>query len=199
MPTALGPAVEPPFDPCRRSMAFVQLSITSRFDRVTSIWNRANPQLRDLAVYEAGKPIEETARELNIAPRDIIKLASNENPLGPSPRAIAAMRAAIGSAQLYPDSGGFYLRHALAQKLGFARENIILGNGSNEVIEFLGHAFLKPDDHVITTKYAFIAYKLIAQLFGAHTIERATPQFQPDLEAALAAITPRTKIIFIAN
>ncbi len=167
MPNGLGSRSRPPFDPCRRSAAFVQLSITSRFDRVTSIWNRANPQLRNLAVYEAGKPIEETARELNVDPRDIIKLASNENPLGPSPRAIAAMRAAIGSAQLYPDSGGFYLRDALAQKLGFARENIILGNGSNEVIEFLGHAFLNPGDDIVTPAHAFIAYKLIAHLFGA--------------------------------
>src|SRR6266404_2471964 len=188
-----------PFDPCLRSAAFVQLSITSRFDRVTSIWNRANPQLRDLAVYEAGKPIEETARELNVAPRDIIKLASNENPLGPSPRAIAAMRAAIGSAQLYPDGGGFYLRHALAQKLGFARENIILGNGSNEAIEFLGHAFLNPGDDIVTPAHAFIAYKLIATLFGARTIETPSPDYEHDLEAMLNAITPKTRIIFIAN
>src|ERR1700682_1059999 len=166
---------------------------------MTSIWGRANRQLRDLAVYEPGKPIEETARELQVDPGAIIKLASNENPLGPSPKAIQAMRAALENGQLYPDGGGFYLRSALAARLDFARENIILGNGSNEVIEFLGHAFLNPDDHVITTKYAFIAYKLIAQLFGAHTIETPTPQFQPDLEAALAAITPRTKIIFIAN
>src|SRR6266481_3423202 len=199
MPNGLGSRSRPPFDPCRRSAAFVQLSITSRFDRVTSIWNRANPQLRDLAVYEAGKPIEETARELNVAPRDIIKLASNENPLGPSPRAIAAMRAAIGSAQLYPDSGGFYLRDALAQKLGFARENIILGNGSNEVIEFLGHAFLNPGDDIVTPAHAFIAYKLIAHLFGARTIEVATSDFQVDLDAVLAVITAKTKIVFIAN
>src|SRR6266403_5585680 len=199
MPNGLGSRSRPPFDPCRRSADFVQLSITSRFDRVTSIWNRANPQLRDLAVYEAGKPIEETARELNVDPRDIIKLASNENPLGPSPRASAAMRAAIGSAQLYPDSGGFYLRHALAQKLGFARENIILGNGSNEVIEFLGHAFLKPGDDVIVSEHAFIAYKLIATLFGARTIETPSPDYEHDLEAMFNAMTPKTRIIFIAN
>lgn len=199
MPNGLGSRSRPPFDPCRRSADFVQLSITSRFDRVTSIWNRANPQLRDLAVYEAGKPIEETARELNVDPRDIIKLASNENPLGPSPRAIAAMRAAVASAQLYPDSGGFYLRDALAQKLGFARENIILGNGSNEVIEFLGHAFLNPGDDIVTPAHAFIAYKLIAHLFGARTIEVATPDFQVDLDAVLAVITAKTKIVFIAN
>src|SRR5260370_41389102 len=98
-PAGLGPQ-STRIDPCPRAAAFVQLSIASRFDRVTSIWNRANPQLRDLAVYEAGKPIEETARELNVDPRDIIKLASNEKPLGPSPKAVNAMRAAIESAQL---------------------------------------------------------------------------------------------------
>src|ERR1700730_11503306 len=164
-----------------------------------SLWDRANPQWPGLAVYQPRKPIEETARELNVDPDQIIKLASNENPLGPSPKTIEAMRCALQSTRLYPDGGGFYLREALADRLGFARENIILGNGSNEEIEFLGHAFLQPDDHVIKTKTTFIAYKLIAQLFGAHTIETPTPQFQPDLEAALAAITPRTKIIFIAN
>jgi histidinol-phosphate aminotransferase len=166
---------------------------------VTSIWDRANRQLRDLAVYEPGKPIEETARELGVNPSDIVKLASNENALGPSPKAAAAMTAAIESAQLYPDGAGIHLREAIAERLGFGRENIILGNGSNEIIEFVGHAFLNRGDEIITTEYAFIAYKLIAQLFDARTIETSTTNFQPDLEAMLSAITPKTKIIFIAN
>ena len=166
---------------------------------MTPIWSRANPQLRDLAVYEPGKPIEETARELGADPSEIIKLASNENALGPSPKAVTAMRAAIESVHLYPDGGGVYLRDAIAAQLGLARENIILGNGSNEVIEFVGHAFLDRGDNVITSQYAFIAYKLIAQLFGAQTIETPLTNFQPDLEAVLEAITPKTKIIFIAN
>jgi len=164
-----------------------------------SIWDHANPQLRDLVVYEPGKPIEETARELRVDPTAIIKLASNENPLGPSRKAIQAMRAALKNAQLYPDGGGFYLRSALAARLGFARENIILGNGSNEVIEFLGHAFLNPGDDVIVSEHAFIAYKLIATLFGARTIETPSPDYQHDLEAMLDAITPKTRLIFIAN
>src|SRR6266705_1997618 len=105
--------------------------------RMTSVWDLANPQLRDLAVYEPGKPIEETARELGVSPDAIIKLASNENPLGSSPKAIQAMRAALDNAHLYPDGGGFYLRRVIAEKVGLALENIILGNGSNEVIEFL--------------------------------------------------------------
>src|SRR5881394_3961754 len=109
--------------------------------RMISIWELANSQLRDITVYEAGKPIEETARELGVDPGAIIKLASNENSLGPSPKAIEAMRAALQNAHLYPDGGGFYLRDALAGNLRVARENIILANGSNEVIEFLGHAF----------------------------------------------------------
>ena len=166
---------------------------------MTSIWNRANPQLRHLAAYEPGKPIEETARELGVHPGAIIKLASNENALGPSPKAVTAMRAAIESAQLYPEGSGVYLREAIAERLGLSRENIILGNGSNEIIEFIGHAFLNRGDEIITSEYAFIAYKLIAQLFDVQTIETSTINFQPDLEEVLSAITPKTKIIFIAN
>jgi histidinol-phosphate aminotransferase len=164
-----------------------------------SIWDRANPQLRDVVLYEPGKPIEETARELNVHPNEVIKLASNENPLGPSPKALAAMRAALNDAHLYPDGGGFYLRNALAAKLGFARENIILGNGSNEVIEFLGHAFLKPGDDVVISQYAFICYKIIATLFGANVLETPACNYGYDLDAMLNAITPKTRMIFIAN
>jgi histidinol-phosphate aminotransferase len=164
-----------------------------------SLWDIANPQLRELSVYEPGKPIEETARELDVDPDEIIKLASNENPLGPSPKAIEAMRAALNDAQFYPDGGGFYLRNALASRLGVARENIILGNGSNEVIEFLGHAFLKPGDEAIASEHAFVAYKLIAALFGARTIETPSPNYEHDLDAMLDAITPKTRIVFIAN
>jgi len=166
---------------------------------MSPIWDLANPQLRDLAVYEPGKPIEETARELGIDPGQIIKLASNENPLGPSPKAIEALRAGVGTAQLYPDGGAFYLREALAARLKLARENIILGNGSNEIIEFLGHAFLRAGDNVITSQHAFIAYKLIAKLFGAETIETPSPDYQYHLEAIVDAITAKTRLIFIAN
>ena len=155
--------------------------------------------MHDLAVYEPGKPIEETARELGVDPNEIIKLASNENSLGPSPKAVATMRAAIESAQLYPDGSGRYLRKAIAERLGLGAENVILGNGSNEVIEFIAHAFLNRKDEVITSEYAFIAYKLIAQLFDARTIETPTINFQPDLDRMLSAVTPKTKIIFIAN
>ena len=175
------------------------LATSGNMRAMPSIWNYANPQLRDLAVYEPGKPIEETARELGADAASIIKLASNENPLGPSPKAVAAMRAALPFTHLYPDGGGYYLREALAAKLGLQRQNIILGSGSNEVLEFLGHAFLNRDDEVITSAYAFIAYKLIAAVFGARTIETASPDYRHHLDAMLAAITPRTRLIFIAN
>jgi histidinol-phosphate aminotransferase len=164
---------------------------------MTSIWDLANSQLRDLIVYEPGKPIEETARELGVDSGAIIKLASNENPLGPSPKAITAMCTALKDAHLYPDGGGFYLRKAIAARLGLAPENIVLGNGSNEVLEFLGHAFLNLNDDVITSEYAFIVYKLIAASFGARTIETPSPNYQQDLEAMLDAITPKTRLIFV--
>jgi histidinol-phosphate aminotransferase len=166
---------------------------------VQSIWDRANPQLRDLAVYQPGKPIEETARELGCEPSEIIKLASNENPLGPSPRAIEAMREAIENAHLYPDGGAFYLRDAIAKKLNVTPDHIILGNGSNEIIELLAHAFLERGDAIVTSEHAFVAYKIIARVFGAQTIEARSRDYGCDLGAILDAITDRTELIFIAN
>lgn len=164
-----------------------------------SIWDRANAQLRDLAVYQPGKPIEETARELGCDPSEIIKLASNENPLGPSPKAIAAMREAIENAHLYPDGGAFYLRNAIAKKLNVTPDHIILGNGSNEIIELLAHAFIEPGDAIVTSEHAFVAYKIIARVFAAETIEAPSRNYGHDVDAILSAITERTEIIFIAN
>ena len=167
---------------------------------MTSLWQQANAQLRDLVSYEPGKPVEDLARELGIAPGDIIKLASNENPLGPSPLALEAMRAALERAHFYPDGGGYYLREAIAEKFGLRRENVILGNGSNEIIEFIGHAFLRPGDEVITSDHAFAVYALMATLFGAGTVEvPEKPGFVQDLDATLAAITPRTRQIYITS
>ena len=166
---------------------------------MSSIWDLANPQLRDLPVYEPGKPIEETARELGADADAIIKLASNENPLGPSPKALAAMGAALATANLYPDGGAFYLREALAGKLGVNRDHLILGAGSNEIIEFLGHAFLDRDDEIVTSEHAFVVYKLVAAVFGARTVEVPSPDFRHDLDGIVAAVTPKTRLIFIAN
>ncbi len=164
-----------------------------------SIWDSANTQLRELVTYETGKPIEDVARELGLKVSDIIKLASNENPLGPSPHAVLAMREALERAHFYPDGGAYYLREGIAKKFGLKRENVILGNGSNEIIEFIGHAFLKPGDEVVTAEHAFVVYKLMATLFGARTVEVPDPRFQHDLKAMADAITPRTREIFIAN
>jgi histidinol-phosphate aminotransferase len=166
---------------------------------VQSIWDRANPQLRDLAVYQPGKPIEETARELGCLPSEIIKLASNENPLGPSPKAIEAIHDAIENAHLYPDGGAFYLRNAIARKLNVSADHIILGNGSNEIIELLAHAFLERGDVIVTSEHAFVAYKIIARVFGAQTIEAPSRDYGHDLDAIRNAVTGRTELIFIAN
>ena len=164
-----------------------------------SIWDLANSHLRDLGVYEPGKPIEETARECGLRPEEIVKLASNENPLGPSPQVRAAMERAVAGANFYPDGGGFYLRQALAKKLSVTPEHIVLGNGSNEIIEFIGHAFLRPGAEMVTSENAFVAYRLIASLFAAKTVNVADREYRFDLERILGAITPQTRVIFIAN
>ncbi|MFT5470405.1 MAG: histidinol-phosphate aminotransferase [Verrucomicrobiales bacterium] len=164
-----------------------------------TIWDHANPQLRDLVSYEPGKPIEDVARELGLKPEEILKLASNENPLGPSPKAVEAMKAAAEVAHIYPDGGGWKLRNAIAEKFGLERENVVIGNGSNEVIELVGHAFLRPGNNIVVADHAFVVYKLMAKLFGAETIEIPDPGFVHDLDAMAAAITPETKEVFIAN
>lgn len=166
---------------------------------MSSISDYANPALRNFKAYQPGKPIEETARELGARTDDIIKLASNENPLGPSPKALSAMRDALECAHLYPDGGGYYLADALSKKLGIPRDHLILGNGSNEVIEFLGHAFLREGDEIITSEHAFVVYKLVAAVFGVKAIETASPDYHHHLDEILNAITSRTRLIFIAN
>lgn len=163
------------------------------------MWKNANPQLRELVAYEPGKPVEDLARELGLAPGEIIKLASNENPLGPSPAARQAMIDTIDRAHFYPDGGGYYLRQAVAEQLGLGMANVILGNGSNEIIEFLGHAYLQPGDEVVVAKHSFAVYRLMAQLFGAKVVDVPDPDFTADLDGMLGAITPRTKEVFVAN
>ncbi|MBA3608844.1 MAG: histidinol-phosphate transaminase, partial [Chthoniobacterales bacterium] len=152
-----------------------------------SIWDLANPHLRALAIYEPGKPIEETARESGLRPEQIIKLASNENPLGPSPTVRAAMGEALACANLYPDGGGFYLRAALSEKFQLEPGYFILGNGSNEIIEFIGHAFLGPNVEIVTSENAFIAYRLVASLFGAKTVAVPDLEYCFDLEGIAQA------------
>jgi len=163
------------------------------------MWKYANPQLRELVAYEPGKPVEDLARELGIPHGEIIKLASNENPLGPSPKARQAMIDTIERAHFYPDGGGYYLREAIADQLGLTMANVILGNGSNEIIEFLGHAYLQPGDEVVVAEHSFAVYRLMAQLFGAKVVDVPDPDFVADLDGMLAAITSKTKEVFIAN
>jgi len=153
----------------------------------------------DLVAYEPGKPIDETARELGLDPKDIIKLASNENPLGPSPLALEAMQVALKESHIYPDGGGFKLRNAIAEKFALDRSNVILGNGSNEIIELLCHTFLNPQASLIAAKHAFVVYRLMATLFGAKYCEVDDPGFVHDLDAMAAAITPETRLLFVAN
>src|SRR5207253_5795019 len=146
-----------------------------------------------------GQTMEARGSELGCEPAKINELASNEIPLVPSPKAIAAMRDAIENAHLYPDGGAFYLRNAIAKRLNVTPDHILLGNGSNEIIELLAHAFLERGDAIVTSEHAFVAYKIIARIFGAQTIEAASRDYGHDLDAILGAITGRTELIFIAN
>jgi len=163
------------------------------------ILDRSHEHVRNLVAYEPGKPVEDLARELGIAESEIVKLASNENPLGPSPKALKAMHEALERAHFYPDGGGYYLREQIASRNDLAREQVMLGNGSNEIIEFVAHALLQPGDEVVTSRHAFAVYHLMAQLFGAKTVEVDDPNFTHDLDAMAAAITGKTKVVFIAN
>jgi histidinol-phosphate aminotransferase len=166
---------------------------------MNQIFEKANPWLHDLVSYIPGKPIEDVARELGLEPDQIVKLASNENPLGPSPIAVRAMQDALQRANFYPDGGGYHLRAGIAAKFGLESENVILGTGSNEIIEFLGHAFLRPEDNIVTAQHAFVVYKILAKLFGAETVEVPDPDLTHDLPAMAAAVNSRTRIVYIAN
>ena len=158
-----------------------------------------NPSLATLPVYQPGRPIQEVARELGLDAADIIKLASNENPLGPSPAAVAAMEQAIQSLHLYPDGNAFYLKQKLAAKLGVTTANLILGNGSNEIIEFIGHALMAPGAEVVVSQYCFAVYPIVTSLFGAKLITVPAKDHGHDIPAMLRAITPQTRVIFVAN
>jgi len=165
-----------------------------------SAWNLANPSLRQLVPYEPGKPIDDVARELGLDPASIIKLASNENPLGPSPRAVEAMQKALSGLHIYPDGGGFHLRNAIAAAMGVDRSMVVLGNGSNEIIELAYHAFCRPGaTSAVASRYAFVVYKLMAQLFGTDFIEAPDRDFHHDLAALRAAIRPDTRLLFLTS
>ena len=159
----------------------------------------ANAGVHEQPVYEPGKPIETVAREYGLDPANIAKLASNENPFGPSPKAIAAGAEALKSAHLYPDGGCHELRQKIGEQRGVSPESILVGNGSNEIIELLGHAFLRPGLEVVMGAQAFIVYKLVAKLFGATPVEVPMSEFGHDLDSMLAAVTERTRLLFVAS
>lgn len=159
-----------------------------------------NKWIETLPVYEPGKPIEEVARELGFADvSEIIKVASNENELGPSPKAMKAMAAAATEMHRYPDGGCFYLKEKLAGKLGVNPQNLLFGNGSNELIEFLGHVYLGAGTNLVMSESAFVVYRLVARLFNAQAIAAPMKKFAHDLDAMLAAVTPETRMVIICN
>jgi histidinol-phosphate aminotransferase len=159
----------------------------------------AKPSVLKQPVYEPGKPIEYVARELGLDPAGIIKLASNENPFGPSPRAIEAAKKAVEKGELYPDGGCFELRQKLAKKWALGADQFIVGNGSNEVIELLGHAFLGAGDEVVMGSPSFVVYKLVTLLFGANVVEVPLKNWTHDLKAISDAITPKTKLVYVSS
>ena len=155
--------------------------------------------VRAIAPYVPGKPIGETARELGLAESDILKMASNENPLGSSPKALAAIRGALDQLHYYPDGSGFELKAVLSEKFGVAPANIVLGNGSNDVLELAARAFLRPGDSAAYSRHAFMVYPLAIQAIGAEHIEVPTRGYDTDLDALAAAVRGDTRMVFVAN
>ena len=158
----------------------------------------APENVRAIAPYVPGKAISETAREIGIPEEKILKMASNENPLGPSPKAVEAIRRILDQLHLYPEAT-FDLKAVLARKLGIGAERFVLGNGSNDVLELVARAFLRPSDSVIYSQHGFLVYPLVTQAIGAKAIEVPARDFGTDLAAVERAIRADTKLVFVAN
>jgi len=156
-----------------------------------------NSSIKSLTPYEPGKPIEDLEREYGV--KNAVKLASNESPLGPSPKVLKALEEVISGVHRYPDGNGFRLKEALSSKHSVGISALTLGNGSNDIIEFVARCFLSPKDNAIYSKYTFAVYPLIVQALGAEGIEVEAKDWGHDLQAMLEAINKDTKIIFIAN
>lgn len=166
---------------------------------MSSAADSVRPHVRKLIRYQPGRPIEEVAREFGFDPADAIKLASNENALGPSPRAIEAMTAAAGGMHRYPDGAAYDLTQAVARRLNVPPDYLIFANGSNELIELLGHVFLEPGAEIVMADCSFVVYGLVAALFEAD--RRVVPMVDHvhDLDAILSAISPDTRLVFVSN
>ncbi|HYD33621.1 MAG TPA: aminotransferase class I/II-fold pyridoxal phosphate-dependent enzyme, partial [Methylophilaceae bacterium] len=155
--------------------------------------------ISSIAPYQPGKPISELAREMGLVESSIIKLASNENPLGISPKAQEAIESALAEISRYPDGNSFALRDGICRKFGLAPDQLVFGNGSNDILELAARAFLIAGSEAIYSQHAFAVYALVTQAVGATGVVTPARNFAHDLEAMLAAITPRTRMIFIAN
>lgn len=153
--------------------------------------------ISDLTPYIAGKPIEETKRQLGL--RDVIKLASNENPLGPSPKAVAAIKKNLLKVNRYPDSQSFYLKRRLAQSFKLEPTNFVLGNGSDEVIDIIIKTFVEDEENIITSEVTFLEYEIVSQVNNRKVKTVPLKYFKYDLEAIKAKIDRKTKLIFISN
>ena len=164
-----------------------------------SISESAPGHIRAIAPYQPGKPVSELAREMGLEESNIIKLASNENPLGVSPLAQRAIQSVLRELSRYPDGNGFALKQALGQRYGVALEQIVLGNGSNDVLDLAARAFLTPHDEAVYSQHAFAVYPLAVQAMGARGIEVPARDYGHDLDAMRRAITDKTRLVFIAN
>lgn len=163
------------------------------------IENIVRPCVLKQPVYQAGKPIEYVAREFGLDPDGILKMASNENPLGSSPKAVEAVSKNLGALNYYPDGGCYELSQKLAQKTGLAPEQFVFGNGSNEVLELVAHALLCPENNAVMGVHSFIVYKLATLLMGAVCKEVPMPNLRYDLNLLREAIDENTRIVFMAN
>ena len=164
---------------------------------MTVVDSRARTAVRELGAYKPGTPIEEVKRTLKLS--SVIKLASNENALGPSPKAIAALRGEVASLHRYPDSTCRELRRRLAKQLRVDPASLIFGNGSDELIVLALRAFVDPGDEVVVASPTFLIYELQAKACGASVVVVPLREFRYDLAAMKAAVTPHTKLVFIAN
>jgi len=164
-----------------------------------NICDLAPPYIRAIAPYQPGKPIADLAREMGLNEADIVKLASNENPLGVSPFAQRAIAGVLDALARYPDGNGFELKQALSRRFGVRQDQIILGNGSNDVLELAARAFLTGAASAVYSQHAFAVYPLAIQATGAHGIEVPAKEFGHDLHAMRRAIAPDTRLVFIAN